>query len=326
MRQATLIYNPLAGPANLLATIELVAEYWQKRGWQVAICATKAAGHATNLAEQAVLAGHELVLAAGGDGTLGEVANGLAGTDVVMAPLPVGTANSFAKELRMPRPSLINRQKLLEAADVLGDGLVQRMDLGFTFSAKKNGHTGKNGRFWMLWAGTGADGYLVHELEPRPKWAKRIGPLGYALQALTVAPTLPDMHARVDIDGRIYKDDFILIVISNCRMYGGEVVLSPHACLDDGLFEIWLFRGKGLPQTMRHITRVMRGEHVDDAETMCVHGRSVTIHAQPTMPCQTDGDRAGFTPLHCEIRPGALRLLTPTTAPPDLFCQPGKPL
>lgn len=295
-------------------------DIWRARGWQTEVCATQAAGHAADLARQAAEAGHELVLAAGGDGTLGEVANGLAGSETVMAPLPVGTANSFAKELLMPRPGLVNRQKLLQAADVLADGLVQCMDLGFTR------REGGNGRYWMLWAGTGADGYLVHALEPRPKWSKRIGPLGYALQGLTLAPTLPDMHAKVEIDGRIYEDDYVLVLISNCRMYGGEITLSPKAYLDDGLFEVWLFRGKGLAKTMGYIAKALRGAHLDDPNVQLIHGRSITVHTDPIMPCQTDGDRAGHTPLSCEIKPGALRLLCPATAPADLFSQPGKPL
>ncbi len=292
----------------------------------MAIRATEAAGHATTLARQAALSGTELVLAAGGDGTLGEVANGLAGTETVLAPLPGGTANSFTKELGLPRPGLFNRHNLLEATEQLAAGKVQRMDMGFTFMAGKGGQGGSNGRYWMLWAGTGADGYLVNQLEPRPKWLKRMGPLGYALQALALAPTLPDMHALVEIDGRTYEDDFILVVISNCRMYGGEVILSPHAHLDDGLFEVWLFRGKGLPQTIRHITLAIREEHLYDAKVHCVHGRTVNIQTRPTMPCQTDGDPAGYTPLQCEIRPDALRLLVPSTAPPGLFRQPGTSL
>lgn len=296
------------------------------RGWQVSVRATEYAGHATTLARLAVKQGHELVFAAGGDGTLGEVANGLAGTHTIMAPLPVGTANSFAKELGMPRPGIIHGHRLLQAAESLAAGQVQAMDLGFSFFAGEERRGGNNGRYWLLWTGTGADGYLVHEVEPRPKWAKLMGPLGYALHALAVAPTLPDMHARVEIDGRLYEDDFILTVISNCRMYGGEVILSPEARVDDGLFEVWLFKGKGLPKTVAHITHVVRGEHLDVDDIICVRGRSVSIHTTPIFPCHTDGDAAGYTPLFCEIRPGALRLLAPDTAPPDLFSQPGTPL
>ena len=108
-----------------------MADFWRNRGWQIQVQPTKFKGHATELAKQAALAGCQLVLAAGGDGTLGEVANGLAGTDTMMAPLPVGTANSFAKELGIPLPGFLDKQRLLEAARVLANGRVYSMDLGY---------------------------------------------------------------------------------------------------------------------------------------------------------------------------------------------------
>ncbi|MCB8992226.1 MAG: diacylglycerol kinase family lipid kinase [Ardenticatenaceae bacterium] len=321
MRQATLIYNPLAGPVNLAATIELVADFWRARGWRVFIRATQAAGHATQLAEEAAVSGHRLVLAAGGDGTLGEVANGLAGTAAVMAPLPVGTANSFARELCMPRPGILTNHQLLQAADALANGRVQQMDLGYTHDE------GGNGRYWLLWAGTGTDGFLVNEVEPRPRWSKRLGPLGYTMQAAAALPHLPTMHATVEIDGQQISDAFTLIVASNCRLYaGGLVKLSPQAFLDDGLFEVWLFRGSGIGKTAQHLWHSLRGEHLHREDMILIHGRSIAIHSDPIMPCQTDGDKAGFTPLYCEIKPQALHILIPDTAPPDLFSQPGTPL
>ncbi|MCA9959588.1 MAG: hypothetical protein KC443_11170, partial [Anaerolineales bacterium] len=69
-----------------------------------------------------------------------------------------------------------------------------------------------------------------------------------------------------------------------------------------------------------------RGEHLHREDMILIHGRSIAIHSDPIMPCQTDGDKAGFTPLYCEIKPQALHILIPDTAPPDLFSQPGTPL
>ena len=321
MQKATLIYNPLAGPANLAVSISLVADQWQTHGWDVSVIPTEAAGHATQLAEQAVADGIRLVIAAGGDGTLGEVANGLAGTETVMAPLPVGTGNSFAKELLMPRPNLLNRHKLFAASESLALGKVHRMDLGYT------DHGDGKGRYWLLWAGTGADGFLVHEMEPRPKWSKKLGPFGYLLQGMTVAPRFPKMWAKVDIDGRIYEDEYILLLISNSRLYGGgELLLSPEAKLDDGLFEVWLFKGTGMAQLTQFLWQIKVGQHLDNPDAEMIHGRSITIHTEPQIGCHTDGDKAGQTPLTCHIKPGALHLLVPNTAPPDLFGQAGQPL
>lgn len=322
MRQTTLIYNPLAGPANLAAPINLVADFWRTRGWQVFIHPTQFAGHATELAQAAAAAGQPLVLAAGGDGTLREVANGLADTETALGLLPVGTGNSFAKELQMPRPTRWDRHKLLQAADALAAGRVQRIDLGMM----GNGDRG-NGRYWVLWAGVGADGFLVENLEPRPKWSKKLGVVGYAVQGLAVAPKMPSIQAKVEIDGRIFEDEYLLALVSNCRRYaGGEVVLSPEAKLDDGLFEVWLFRGSGVPQILESLLKVKLGRHLEDDDFTLVNGRRIVIHTNPIMPAQADGERAGHSPLICEIKPRALRLLVPDTAPPDLFTHPAEKL
>jgi len=168
----------------------LVADFWRTQDWQITVKPTEAAGHASLLAREASESGQQMVIAAGGDGTLGEVTNGLAGSPTIMAPLPAGTANSFAKELLMPRPTLLNKHRLLDAVDTLAAGRVQGMDLGYTL----DGLTG-NGRYWLLWAGVGIDGFLVDHVEPRPKWSKRIGPAGYLLQSLFVLPQTPAFQA-----------------------------------------------------------------------------------------------------------------------------------
>lgn len=279
---------------------------------------TEAAGHATALAREAAAKGHGLVLAAGGDGTLGEVTNGLAGTGVTMAPLPLGTANSFARELNMPLPGLLNPHRLWQANDVLAAGQVQEMDLGYTSAV--NG----NGRFWLLWAGVGADGFLVDELEPRPKWTKRVGPISYVFQGIPVMMRLPSMTAVVEIDGETYQDDYLLVLISNSRRYaGGMVELSPEAYLDDGLFEVWLLPGHGVLRIAHYLTVAKFGDLARRPDVVRLTGRQVTIRSTPPFPFQTDGEPAGHTPLTVSLKPRALRLLVPSTAPSDLFIHPG---
>lgn len=291
------------------------------RDWLVEICPTQHPGHATEIARQAAENGRHLVLAAGGDGTLGEVANGLAQSDTIMAPLPVGTANSFAKELQLPRPGLGRQYKLLAASDMLADGRVQSVDLGSVQTIGRPRH------HWLLWAGTGADGYLVDRLEPRPKWAKRLGAADYALRGLRVAPGMPKMEAEVVVDGRSFTGRFLLVVVSNCRLYaGGEVVLSPTAQMDDGRFEVWLFKGEGVARIFKYLAQMKLGKHLGHPDIELVVGRDITIHTDPAMPCHTDGDKAGRTPLTCQIHPGALHLLVPQTTPDGLFQKPGVPL
>lgn len=294
---------------------------WRANGWHVDICATKAPEHATELAREAASAGVDLVLAAGGDGTLGEVANGLAKTDVILAPLPVGTANSFARELKMPMPGRFEKHKLLKSAESLLNGRVRKMDLGYTVDGNDND------RYWLLWAGAGADGFFVEQVEPRPTWSKKLGKLGYVIQGAGIATKFPYLSAKVEIDGRMYEGQYLLTVISICRYYvGGEVLLSPHAQLDDGVFEIWMFEGDNLVDVFEHLVKARFQKHLNSSKATLVNGRHVTITTDPVMACQTDGELAGYTPLRVEIKPRAIRILTPDTTPADLFSATGTPL
>ena len=340
MSTATIIYNPLAGPANLAPIMDQIASRWNDKGWDVTVKPTVAAGHATTLAAKAAARGCHLVLAAGGDGTLGEVVNGLAGSETIMGILPAGTANSFARELGMSMPGLLEMQasavlpssfpgapkenKLIAVSDALMTGRVQQMDLGW--KAEPDGREGE-GRYWMLWASVGADGYLMHELEPRPKWSKKIGRASYVLRGIPILTRFSHVRANVEVDGHSFEDDYVLVLVSNSRRYaGGLITLTQEACLDDGQFEIWLFGGHGFPSISRHALRALRGQHLKQSDTFLVHGRHVVIRTDPPAPLQMDGDPVGQTPLECEIKPGALRLLVPNSAPSDLFQLPGDPL
>lgn len=320
--KATLIYNPHAGYGNSDSSIRRASQFWQERGWHVYITPTIRAGHASDLARHAAAEGHGLVIAAGGDGTLNEVANGLANTETIMAPLPVGTSNSFAKELRMPRPNLLEPYKLVDSSRALLNGCVQQMDLGFCKVGPQD-----PGRYWMLWVGTGADSFVVDQIEPRTKLFKQLGPAGYAAKALFFLPDIPSTRAKVTVDGQQFDDDFIMITVTNCRLYaGGEIRLSANAVLDDGLFEVWLFRGQAWSSMMRYILEMGLENHANDPNVDMLYAKSVSIETDPPFPFHIDGEPVGQTPFCCEIHPQVLRLLVPQTAPPGLFSQAGVPL
>jgi YegS/Rv2252/BmrU family lipid kinase len=316
---ATIIYNPLAGPADLASTMESIAGRWRKIGWEVDVKPTKAPGHATQLALEAVARERTLVLAAGGDGTLGEVVNGLAGSQTIMGVLPAGTANSFARELKLPLPGLLSGNNLLLASDALMAGRVQTIDLGFT------AHQGEGkGRFWILWTGTGADSFMVNELEPRPKWSKRIGWPSYIVQGVPALSRFSHVHAWVEVDGHQFEDDYILVLISNCQRYaGGFVTLSQDSKVDDGQLEVWLFGGRGLVSMSKHAMLALQGQASKNPDAILLKGTQIKVRTEPIMPTQTDGDPAGETPLHCSIKPASLLLLTPESAPDSLFTTRG---
>ncbi len=349
-RRATLIYNPTAGFWDWSAVIAKVARYWESLGWTLHIESTRHAAHATELARVAAAAGHRLVFAAGGDGTLNEVANGLVGTASVLAPMPVGTSNSFAKELGLPRPNVLQPDYLLDVSAALTRGRIQAMDVGYVVAAapasRGNGTdapaaatTGEAdaagvaagqpgaGRYWLLWASTGIDGYVVRNIEPRPRWFKYLGPAGYFARALTFLPQFEGLHSTITVDGQTFEGDYLLINISNCRMWlGGELRLNQHAVLDDGKFELWLFRGKHWPQLFNYGLEITREEHLKNPDVSVLSCQEVSVTTTQPMAYHLDGEPIAETPFVASMRHRALLLLAPDTVPAGLFSLPGQAL
>ena len=276
---------------------------------------TEGPGDATRLAAAAAADGCCLVFAAGGDGTLREVAAGLTHTETILAPLPAGTANSFAKELGLPRPGLLSGPPLERLDELLRQGTVQRMDVGWN---------GKD--IWLLWAGIGLDSYVVDRVEPRPRWSKNLGQAGYILQSLPWIPLFEGVPMTVDVDGTPINDTFMLVIISNCRRYGAEVTLNPEATLDDGVFEVWLFRGDRLQDAVRYGTALLAGRHKEEPGVTILRARHVSVRSERPWPVHMDGDKAGDTPFWCTVRPGALRVLVPDIRARRPFSPSGEPL
>jgi YegS/Rv2252/BmrU family lipid kinase len=279
--------------------------------------ATRYAGHATILASNAAAREIEMVLAIGGDGTLGEIAEGLAHTNTFMAPLPGGTGNSLAKELHLPLRKWLRPGGMLRACEALEKGRVQSMDLGRTAM----------GEWWLQWTGAGMDGFIVESIEPRSRLTRRLGTLGYLSKGLPAIPRFPGMHAQVTVDGRTYSGEYMMVTISNCRRYaGGQYELNPHAVLDDGYFDIWFFRAGSTLKFFNYLHQVAKGKHLSSPDISCVRGKTVKIVSDPPISVHHDGDPAGTTPIHCTLEPGALMMLVPETAPEGLFQKKGQPL
>jgi len=310
---ATIIYNPSAGMLQLKRSLKDVVVFWQKRGWTVHVEATLYAGHAETLARDAANKGQKMILAAGGDGTLGEIVNGLVYSDTILAPLPGGTGNSFAKELGLPIRKIFGRRDLIRACNALWEGRIHEVDVG-RFDGNK---------YWLQWAGAGVDGDLIRRVEPRGAMIRRFGFLGYLIKAIPSLISFHGMQARVWVDDKVLSGNYMLATISNCRRFvGGMAELSPQASLDDGLVEVWLFEGNKTATLLKYIWLLLRGEHVKDQGITCVQGKQVRIETEQRIPVHRDGDPYGFTPINCRVNHRVLSLLVPNTVPDNLLIHP----
>ncbi len=302
----------MAGQSDAQHALREAVEVLEAGRWSVRIRETVHAGDGTRLAQEAVASGADVAIAAGGDGTVNELVNGLVGTEVALGVLPLGTGNVWAKELGFPGWVPPYRHPLREAAQSLLDSDVRRVDVGRA-----------NGRHFLLWTGAGFDAQVTHEVEPLADMKRRLGLALYAVHAFSLAMSFAGTRCTVIIDGQRSRQRVLLAVVSNARRYGGGLFqLAPAACVDDGLLDVFIFRGQGTAATYRHFLSVLAQQHVRDPQVKHYRARRIEIYPDRPIAVQMDGDAFGQTPLVAEVEPRALKVLVPRTAPASLFSEP----
>jgi len=253
--------------------------------------ATDSAGHATELARDAAERGADLVLVLGGDGTVNEVANGLAGSDVPLGVLPAGTANVLAMELGLG-------SRLERAAATLATCVPRRIALGRITTA--DGAS----RYFLCMAGAGLDAKIVSEINPGLK--ERTGKLAYWTAGLSqFAGRLEPIDVR--LPSETFQAGFVLA--SRVRNYGGDLEIASGASLLRKDFEMVLFEGANPLRYAWYmlgvgLRRVQRMQGVRTVPATCAEILTPTH-------LQVDGEYAGRQTARLEIAPDALTLLTP---------------
>lgn len=246
----------------------------QLRDPDIDVRVTRAPGEAAALAAAAQSEGATAIIAAGGDGTLNEVVNGVAPSDTPIGLIPLGTANVFARELGLPlRPRA--------AWDCIRDGTIRRVDLGFIERAGQR-------RYFVQLAGIGFDAAAVRAARWEQK--KRLGPLAYVLAGLQV---LRQPHCPP------------AILIGNGRYYGGPFRVFPHAQLTDGKLDICIFERPGL-HLLGHI---LTGRHLLRPDVR--YFQTDSFEHDGELWVEVDGELAGTTPVRLGVLPQALRVLAP---------------
>ncbi|NLT74450.1 MAG: diacylglycerol kinase family lipid kinase [Chloroflexi bacterium] len=304
-----LIQNPVAGQRDIQDDLSRVTAYLGEKGWDVSVRLTRRAGHAEELARWAADQGYDMVVAVGGDGTIGEVASGLVGTSVIMGVLPVGTGNLWAKGLGLPVWSPIYRSALLDAARILVEGDRRKIDVGKA-----------QDRYFLMWCGIGYDAKVAQDVEPHREVRRSLGNLTYLVMALAEAFFMRGTRATVVVDGRAMRHRVVMIVIANAQLYGPSLRLAPDAKLDDGQLDIYVFRGGNLIDVLRHTALLAFRRHSQSPNVEVLRGRDVYVVAQTPLPVHLDGDPVGATPVWISVLPQALCVVVPRWASASLFC------
>jgi diacylglycerol kinase (ATP) len=287
------IVNPAAGTADDQAPVDELQRRLASAGHEIDIVRTGGPGEARALAAAAADA-HDAVVAAGGDGTLNEVVNGLVDAAAlarcVVGVLPIGTGNDFARSLGLEVPAAAVEAIVsgaTRAIDLpsLGDRVFLNASAG-GFTAETSAHVTS-----ALKQAVGRAAYLI----------------GGALAFLEHEP----LPVRVEADGRVIEDDLRLFAICNGAWIGGGHQLAPTARPDDGWMEVCLVRARSAMDFLALLPRLSIGTHVDDEDVAYFRARAVTCTFGRPVRVNTDGEVLETSRCVYTLRAGGIRFFAP---------------
>jgi YegS/Rv2252/BmrU family lipid kinase len=312
MSKACIIYNPAAGrfPSRMLT--ERAADVLRDYGWQVRLERTHTDSDIIQLARQAVDDGNDALLIAGGDGSINHALPALLDGDTALGVLPAGTANVWAREIGLPGLTWTRVMALEESAHRLATARVEKVDVGFC-----------NQRPFLLWAGVGFDAFVAHRIEPRTRWEKHFALAQYATNALRQATVFNGIDLKIHGQDVDLSGHYLLAVVSNIHLYaGGLAEISPHARVDDGKMDLWLFSGNTLIETITHALDVLSGRHVHSEQARCITFEEIQLASDSPLYAQVDGEpiEEGQT-MKIVVHRQVLPVLIPEQASGDLFLE-----
>ena len=312
LKKGTLIYNPVAGrrPAGREREVRRAAEVLRQSGLEIELAATARPDMAHELAQAAVANGAEVVLACGGDGTINEVINGLALSQVPFGILPGGTANIVARELRLPLNPV-------RAAHQLPRWTPRRIALGRARwngvqAALPNGELapGARTRYYISVAGIGYDAEIVYELS---SWLKtNFGVAGYVMEAFRQLVHYSFPRFSCCLDGHERRGTFA--VIHRTRLYAGWLHLAPTAGLFQPRFAVCSFPSRSRLRYLLYALAVLARQHLHLSGVsldQCTEVDCTPVDTFTPIRFELDGELAGVIPATFEIVPDALTLLVP---------------
>jgi diacylglycerol kinase (ATP) len=282
MKRARIIYNPTSGREIFKRHLAEVLQKLETAGYETSCHATTGPGDATNAARIAVERRYDIVIAAGGDGTINEVVNGLAEQEYrpKLGIIPVGTTNDFARALQISRD-------IMEAVDIIVKGDTIPVDIGRM-----------NDRYFINIAGGGRITELTYEVPSKLK--TMLGQLAYYLKGIEMLPSIRATEVSIEYDGKLFEGEVMLFLVGLTNSVGGFEKLAPDASINDGLFSLLILKKANLADFIRIATLAIRGEHINDPNVIYTKANRIKVNSKETVQLNLDGEFGGLLPAEFE--------------------------
>ncbi|TWT12280.1 diacylglycerol kinase family lipid kinase [Streptococcus sp. sy004] len=284
-KRARLIYNPVSGQEIMKKHIADVLHILEQLGYEASAFQTTAEPNsAMDEATRAALTGFDLVIAAGGDGTINEVVNGIAPLKQRphMAIIPTGTTNDFARALKIPRNNPI------EAAKIIGKQQLVYQDIGLAYQDS----------YFINIAATGSLTELTYSVPSNMK--TMFGYLAYLAKGVELLPQISNAPVKITYDDGVFEGDVSMIFAALTNSVGGFEQIAPDAKLDDGNFTLILVKTDNFLEISHLISLVIQGgKHIEDPRVEYIKTSQLTIEPQSDqrMMINLDGEYGGDAPI-----------------------------
>lgn len=291
-----LIANPGAGdPLQAAARLELVTQYLTDAGLKVDVALAKPKKEAIPIARKAVKDGYDVVVAMGGDGTIGAVIRGIAGSKVNLGIIPAGTENDMARSLGIP-------EDMKEACAIIASGHTRKLDLG-RLSTKKN----KDFYFFMVTAiGLTATIYPMVAEVPEGK----LSGIKDAVMTLLNYKAKPIVYLTLDDESKI-EVETMLVTIANTPIIGAKNLVAPDASMEDGLLDIAVYPGFSKAELINYFIKTTHEGTTPDGRIQRYRAKKIKVKTSPKLDIAAEGIILGKGTARIKIISGALCVLAP---------------
>ena len=278
MKRARIIYNPTSGREAIKKNLPDVLEILENAGYETSAHATTGEGDAIEAAKLAVERRYDLVVAAGGDGTINEVVNGMAEQEYrpKLGIIPVGTTNDFARALQIPRD-------IVAAAEIIAKGDRIPIDIGRM-----------NEKYFINIGGGGSLTELTYDVPSKLKTV--LGQLAYYLRGIEMLPSLKATNMTIEYDGKLFEGESMLFLVGLTNSIGGFEKLSPSSSINDGMFTLLILKKTNLADFIRIASLALRGEHINDPKVIYTKANRIKVHSDEKVLLNLDGEFGGVLP------------------------------
>ncbi len=259
--------------------VSLDVAYWRKRGDAI-IASKEAAGR------------YDVVIAAGGDGTINEAINGLAGSKTRLGIIPAGTGNVFAIELNIPRD-------VKKACEIIFRGKTRKVDLGKA-----------NNRYFLLWTGIGIDAHAIKAVHQSLFWKQLLGAFAFFFLGLKSYFYYQSRKLYIYQNQNLVETGYF-VVAGNVKHYAGSFRLLPFADLEDGNLDVLVFKKRGLTNYLRYFFGIYTGSHIGYDDVVYFKTKRISVVSKRPMLVHVDGDVVDVTPVSIVVLPKYLEVIVP---------------